>query len=137
MLGCRLPEPGWAFSFRATDIFDFPVILIWLLAWEKCLALPTGRILTTLMWLGQQPSSERWHISWAVFRDYLYIPLGGNRRHHLRNLLVWGPGLWHGIAGIFMGPLFYPHFYGERDFFKLLKNYRSLSPGYIWGWRCW
>lgn len=42
---------------------------------------------------------RRWHMtlsSW--FRDYVYIPLGGNRSHHFRNLfLVWMlTGLWHG-----------------------------------------
>ncbi len=42
---------------------------------------------------------RRWHItlgSW--FREYVYIPLGGNRSHQYRNLLiVWLlTGLWHG-----------------------------------------
>ena len=48
---------------------------------------------------------RRWHISLgSFFRDYLYIPLGGNRRHHLRNLLVvWGlTGLWHGASWNFV-----------------------------------
>ncbi len=44
---------------------------------------------------------RRWHItlgSW--FREYVYIPLGGNRKHHIRNLLiVWLlTGLWHGAG---------------------------------------
>ncbi len=45
---------------------------------------------------------RRWHISLSGwFRDYLYIPLGGNRRGRLRkygNLLItFGvSGLWHG-----------------------------------------
>ncbi len=44
---------------------------------------------------------RRWHItlgSW--FREYVYIPLGGNRIHHFRNLfIVWLlTGLWHGAA---------------------------------------
>ena len=44
---------------------------------------------------------RRWHISLgAFFRDYVYIPLGGNRRHQLLNLLVvWAlTGLWHGSS---------------------------------------
>ncbi len=45
---------------------------------------------------------RRWHISLSsFFRDYVYIPLGGNRCSkfkHIRNILVvWGlTGLWHG-----------------------------------------
>ena len=44
---------------------------------------------------------RRWHISLSsFFRDYIYIPLGGNRRHTVRNLLVvWFiTGLWHGAS---------------------------------------
>lgn len=49
---------------------------------------------------------RRWHISLSTFlRDYLYIPLGGNRSSGLRtyfNLLVTMilGGIWHG-AGVF------------------------------------
>ena len=51
---------------------------------------------------------RRWHISLSSwFRDYLYIPLGGNRGSkgkHIRNLLiVWGlTGFWHGAAWTFL-----------------------------------
>ncbi len=47
---------------------------------------------------------RRWHISLSTwFREYLYIPLGGNRGSRgktLRNLLiVWAAtGLWHGAS---------------------------------------
>jgi alginate O-acetyltransferase complex protein AlgI len=47
---------------------------------------------------------RRWHISLSTwFRDYLYIPLGGNKRGKLRtnvNLLIVMTiaGLWHGAA---------------------------------------
>lgn len=48
---------------------------------------------------------HRWHISLSTWlRDYLYIPLGGNRRHRYRNLLltmVLG-GLWHGANWTFV-----------------------------------
>lgn len=57
---------------------------------------------------------RRWHMSLSTwFRDYLYIPLGGNRvsqgRWVLNILLVWFlTGLWHGAAWnfIFWGLLF-------------------------------
>lgn len=45
---------------------------------------------------------QRWHISLSgFFRDYFYIPLGGNRKSKLRNHLnLWltmlVSGLWHG-----------------------------------------
>ncbi len=42
---------------------------------------------------------RRWHISLGQwFREYVYIPLGGNRRHPVRNIaVVWLlTGLWHG-----------------------------------------
>ena len=45
---------------------------------------------------------RRWHISLGTFfREYLYIPLGGNRvsvpRHVFNLFVVWGlTGLWHG-----------------------------------------
>lgn len=47
---------------------------------------------------------RRWHISLSGwFRDYLYIPLGGNRRGKMRKeenlLVVFGiSGLWHGAS---------------------------------------
>ncbi|MCI2049216.1 MAG: MBOAT family protein [Lachnospiraceae bacterium] len=51
---------------------------------------------------------RRWHISLSYwFRDYLYIPLGGNRRGTLRkylNILVVFAvsGLWHGAGWTFV-----------------------------------
>ena len=47
----------------------------------------------------------RWHITLSQWlRDYLYIPLGGNRRHGARNLLVTMGlgGLWHGASWTFV-----------------------------------
>ena len=60
---------------------------------------------------------RRWHISLSSwFRDYLYIPLGGNRcgkpRQIFNLLVVWGvTGLWHGanmtfvLWGLYFGVL--------------------------------
>lgn len=48
---------------------------------------------------------RRWHISLgSFFRDYVYIPLGGNRRHQLLNLsIVWFlTGFWHGASWNFI-----------------------------------
>lgn len=51
---------------------------------------------------------RRWHMSLGQwFRDYIYIPLGGNRcslhRQILNLLVVWGlTGIWHGADWTFL-----------------------------------
>ena len=51
---------------------------------------------------------RRWHISLSTwFRDYLYIPLGGNRKGELRTIInLWIVflvcGLWHGAVWHFV-----------------------------------
>ena len=51
---------------------------------------------------------SRWHISLSTwFRDYVYIPLGGNRvgkfRHNMNLLLTFAiSGLWHGANWTFL-----------------------------------
>ncbi len=47
---------------------------------------------------------RRWHMSLcSFFRDYVYIPMGGNRRHQPLNIfVVWFlTGLWHGADWTF------------------------------------
>lgn len=82
---------------------------------------------------------HRWHISLSSwFRDYIYIPLGGNRvlkQKHIRNILiVWGlTGLWHGaswnfiIWGLYYGCLLLLEKYvWNTAFFKLKPLIRWL-----------
>ncbi len=51
---------------------------------------------------------RRWHISLSRwFRDYIYIPMGGNRcsipRHIFNMLVVWAvTGIWHGADWSFI-----------------------------------
>lgn len=48
---------------------------------------------------------RRWHISLgSFFRDYVYIPLGGKKKHQLLNMaVVWAlTGLWHGASWNFV-----------------------------------
>ena len=51
---------------------------------------------------------RRWHISLSTwFRDYLYIPLGGNRKGRGRTwvnrfLVFFATGLWHGASWNFV-----------------------------------
>ena len=76
---------GRIFGFHFLENFDYPYI--------SCSV--------TEFW-------RRWHISLSSwFRDYIYIPLGGNRvkkaRWIFNILLVWGvTGLWHGASWNFV-----------------------------------
>ena len=76
---------GWMLGFRLPVNFDAPY---------KALSI-------TEFW-------RRWHVSLSTFlRDYLYVPLGGNRRGPARtycNLAVTMllGGLWHGAAWTFV-----------------------------------
>ncbi len=70
---------------------------------------------------------RRWHISLSsFFRDYVYIPLGGNRRHVYLNLLVvWFlTGLWHGASWNFVlwGMYFFVLLCIERLFKRQIKR---------------
>jgi alginate O-acetyltransferase complex protein AlgI len=81
---------------------------------------------------------RRWHItlsSW--FRDYLYIPLGGNRAGPWRTyfnlfLVFFFCGLWHGAAytfiawGLFHGVLLTME--------RVLLNYNGFSFKGVFGW---
>ena len=76
---------GRVFGFRFLENFNYPYI----------------STSVTDFW-------RRWHISLgAFFREYVYIPMGGNRvtpRRHIINLLtVWAlTGLWHGASWNFI-----------------------------------
>lgn len=79
---------------------------------------------------------RRWHISLSHwFRDYLYIPLGGNRKNHILNLvIVWFcTGLWHGanITFIVWGLYYCFWILLEHQFLsKYLKKYKILARVY-------
>lgn len=82
---------GKMFGFRFLENFNYPLI--------------SGS--ATEFW-------RRWHMSLGTFfRDYVYIPLGGNRHDQMRNIfVVWFlTGLWHGASwnfilwGLFYGVL--------------------------------
>ncbi len=73
---------------------------------------------------------RRWHMSLgSFFRDYVYIPLGGNRKHLVRNLfIVWGlTGLWHGASWNFVlwGLYFFVFLLLEK---KLIGKYLERVP---------
>lgn len=71
---------------------------------------------------------RRWHISLgSIFRDYVYIPLGGNKKRVYLNLfIVWFlTGMWHGPSWnfIFWGLYFFIFIALERIFLlKILEK---------------
>lgn len=82
---------------------------------------------------------RRWHISLGTwFRDYVYIPLGGNRvspfRHYINILLVWMlTGFWHGaqwnfcLWGIYFAIILIIE---KRFLIKKLEKHRIFSHIY-------
>lgn len=76
---------------------------------------------------------RRWHISLGnFFKNYLYIPLGGNRKHVYLNLFIvfFVSGLWHGnglayiVWGIFIGLIIcLERYIRDEDFYKNKPNF--------------
>ena len=101
---------GHFFGFKFKENFDYPYM-------SKSI---------TEFW-------RRWHMSLGTFfRDYVYIPLGGNRRHQLLNIfVVWFlTGFWHGASWNF---IFWGLYYGlwliiEK---KLLFKFWDKVPSFI------
>ena len=98
-----------AFAYTVQIYFDFSgysdmaIGMGWMLGFhfEENFNLPYTAVSVTDFW-------RRWHISLSSwFRDYVYIPLGGNRCGKARNLfnlfLVWLlTGIWHGANWTFI-----------------------------------
>jgi D-alanyl-lipoteichoic acid acyltransferase DltB (MBOAT superfamily) len=80
---------------------------------------------------------RRWHITLSRFlRDYIYIPLGGNRRGEFRtysNLMVTFllGGLWHGAGWTFV-------FWGFLHGVALVLHRAWSRLGFrLWSWFAW
>ncbi|MCR5041944.1 MAG: MBOAT family protein [Clostridia bacterium] len=94
--------------------------------------------------LSAQDFWRRWHISMSTwFKEYLYIPLGGNRKGKARTALnkiivFFCTGLWHGANWTFVVWGLY------HGFFLLLENYvpfpkklpKALGRLYAWAVVC-
>ena len=80
---------------------------------------------------------HRWHISLSTwFKEYLYIPLGGNRKGRLRTcinklIVFFCTGLWHGanMTFVFWG-LFHGAFLLMEDFVNIRKLPKILRHTY-------
>lgn len=104
---------GRIFGFHFMENFDFPYI-------SKSV---------TEFW-------RRWHISLSTwFRDYIYIPLGGNRyskkRWFFNLLIVWLlTGIWHGAAWNFImwGMYYFTFLIIEKVF---LARYLKKLPSFF------
>jgi alginate O-acetyltransferase complex protein AlgI len=88
---------------------------------------------------------RRWHISLSSwFRDYLYIPLGGNRKGNARRninlcIVFFVTGLWHGAAvhfvfwGLGHGLLLFIEKLGGTHIARCIKNTRIRNAlGHIY-----
>ena len=98
-------------------------------------------------YFSQSPSEfwRRWHISLSTWlRDYLYIPLGGNRKGNVyRNLMITMVlgGLWHGAGwnfvlwGFYQGALLCIYRFGSKAFssssIKLFPNSWSTAKSLL------
>lgn len=141
----------WAIAFTLTIYFDF--------SGYSDMAIGLGKVLgfdfsENFRYPYESKSIteffRRWHISLSSwFRDYVYIPLGGNRRGRGRQILnlliVWClTGLWHGAAWNFVlwGLLYavllilektLSHLIGKRipSFFKHFYTMLFVTLGFV------
>ena len=82
---------------------------------------------------------RKWHVSLSGwFKEYLYIPLGGNRKGRLRTCLnkiivFFCTGLWHGANWTFvLWGLFHGMFLLLEDFIPILRRLpKALSHIYV------
>ena len=116
---------------------DMAIAVAGLLGYELCLNFdaPYFASSITAFW-------RRWHISLSAWlKDYLYIPLGGNRGGELltyRNLLLTMllGGLWHGAAWtfVFWGGLHGMALIVHREWARRVNAYSLLAQtAGVWG----
>lgn len=109
---------GRMFGFETAENFDYPYIAATL----------------SDFW-------RRWHISLSQwFRDYLYIPLGGNRKGNLRaavnKLIVFTLcGFWHGAAWTFLLWGLWHGIFAALETLQIIPTKRMLrtAPGRFLG----
>ncbi|HEX5052898.1 MAG TPA: MBOAT family O-acyltransferase, partial [Planctomycetota bacterium] len=105
------PLDAWAgtLAFSLQILFDFAGYSTCAIGAALCFGFSFGdNFRSPYGAIGFSDFWRRWHISLSTWlRDYLYIPLGGNRRGarrtaiHLMLVMLLG-GLWHGAAWTFV-----------------------------------
>ena len=73
---------------------------------------------------------RRWHISLSsFFRDYVYIPLGGNRKHTFLNVSIVFllTGIWHGAAFTYIIWGIWHGFFNIAEKYLRTKNIYATS----------
>lgn len=79
---------------------------------------------------------RRWHISLSSwFRDYVYIPIGGNRKGNVyfHLMIVFAlTGLWHGASWNFILWGIWHGFFVITE--RLIKKYRKVCIPYALSW---
>lgn len=128
------------FAFSGQIYFDFAGYSTIAIGAARCLgfALPLN-FRSPYASSGFSDFWRRWHISLSSWlRDYLYIPLGGNRRRPIRvsmNLLVTMllGGLWHGASWLFVlwGALHGFYLSAERKLRERFPHW--IEPGGAFG----
>lgn len=105
---------GLIFGFRFLENFNYPYI-------SKSI---------TEFW-------RRWHISLSTwFKEYVYIPLGGNRKGKIRTLFNLGivfllTGIWHGAAWNFV---FWGIWHGLFIIIEKIINIKEFEKKYTQKW---
>ena len=132
-----LALPAWigAFAYAFQIFFDF--------AGYSDMAIGLGRMLGfkfrenfayPYAACGMRDFWRRWHISLSTwFKEYVYIPLGGNRRGRLREgmnklIVFFLTGLWHGANWTFVLWGMFHGFFLTLESFGAVKTHKMPKP---------
>ena len=81
---------------------------------------------------------SKWHISLStLLKDYIYIPLGGKRKHKAINVIITFivSGIWHGLNyvlwGLINGILVIINYKPKNKYWAIILNYLLISISFI------
>ena len=131
---------AWAFSFQI--YFDFWGYSLMAMGLGTMMGFQIPRNFS-VPYLSRSATEfwRRWHITLGrFFREYVYIPLGGNRKGRVRTVcnifIVWAlTGLWHGASWNFVlwGIGFFVILVAEKNIYgDFLQRHSLFSRLYMW-----